>query len=293
MAVVVGLLVAACGSAPVATPAPTATAAAPVPPLDHIYVIVMENKEEGHVIGNPDAAFLNDLGARGGLATEYHGVSHPSQPNYLALFAGSTFGVADDGIHDLDAPTIADQLEAAGRTWHVYAQDLPSPCFTGAESNGGVDLVGAPGAYVRKHNPAISFVGISRNPTRCANITDLASFDAGAADLELIVPNLTNDMHNGTITQGDGFLRDLVPRITGDPAFARSLLVVTFDEGSTTSGGGGEVATVLVSPLIAPGTTSAVEHDHYSLLRTIEESWGLGCLAQSCAANSLGEFFSR
>ncbi|HEY3523500.1 MAG TPA: alkaline phosphatase family protein [Candidatus Limnocylindrales bacterium] len=303
VAVATGLLLAACGPAPsVSRPAPSSsgqstpgptTAVARVPVFGHVYVLVMENKEEGRIIGNAAAPFLNDLATHGGLATEYHAVAHPSQPNYLALFAGTTFGITDDDVHDLDAPTLADQLEAAGRTWHVYEQDLPGRCFTGARSYGGPDLLGAAGWYVRKHDPAISFLGIAGNSARCAHITNLASFDPAAADFELIVPNETNDMHDGTVAQGDAFLEAFVPRITSSPAFADSLLVITFDEGSTASGGGGEVAAVLVSPLIAPGTQSAVEHDHYSLLRTIEAAWGLGCLARSCDANDLGEFFAR
>ncbi len=252
----------------------------------------MENKEESRIVGNPDAAYLNGLAARYGRATSYRAVAHPSEPNYLALFAGSTFGIRDDGRHDIGAPTIADQLEAAGRTWHVYAQNLPSRCFTGARARGEPDLVGAAGWYVRKHEPAISFTGISGDPDRCAAITPLGPFDPAASDFELIIPNETNDMHDGSIAQGDAFLRAFVPRITASRAFANSLLVITFDEGTTGVGGGGEVATVLVSPLIPAGTTSDVEHDHYSLLRTIQEAWGLDCLAESCEANDLGEFFS-
>jgi len=256
-----------------------------------VYVIVMENREYGAIIGNRDAPYLNGLAARGGLATNYHGVTHPSFPNYLALFAGSTFGVRDDATHNLSARTIADQIEARGRSWHVYAQNLPSSCSTVSTSYGGTDLVGAPGWYVRKHEPAISFTSISRNSARCSRITRLSTFNPAAASFELIVPNLTNDMHDGSVAQGDAFLRAFVPRITGSRAFANSLLVVTWDEGTTGAGGGGRIPTILVSPRIAAGTRSGVAHNHYSLLRTIERSWGLPCLANSCSANDLREFF--
>jgi hypothetical protein len=253
----------------------------------------MENKEENRIVGSAAAPFLNRLADQGGLATNDHGVGHPSQPNYLALFAGDTYGVHDDGVHDLDGRTLADQLEAAGRTWHVYAQGVLPGCFTGPSTYGGPDLVGAAGWYVRKHNPAISFLGISGDSARCARITNLAPFDPAAADFELIVPNQTNDMHDGSVAQGDAFLAAFVPRITSSPAFANSLLLITWDEGSTNAGGGGQVATFLVSPLVAGGTRSDVEHDHYSLLRTIQQAFGLDCLGHSCDANDLGEFFSR
>jgi hypothetical protein len=268
-------------------------ATAVFPSFSHIYVIVMENHEYGSIVGDPRAPYLNGLIRRYGLATNYHAVSHPSEPNYLALFAGSTFGIHDDGIHTLAGRNLADQLDAHRRTWHVYAQDLPSRCYTGAVARGGVDLVGTAGWYARKHEPAISFTDIATNAARCSRITGLAGFSPTAANFELIVPNMTNDMHDGTVVQGDAFLRAFVPRLTGGSAFATSLLVITWDEGSTSLGGGGRVATIVVSPAVRAGFRSAVSHTHDSLLRTVEDAWGLGCLNDSCSANDLREFFGH
>jgi phosphatidylinositol-3-phosphatase len=262
-----------------------------VPAFAHIYVIVMENKEYGSIVGSSHAPYINALIRHYGLATNYDAVAHPSEPNYLALWAGSTFGIRDDAIHNLTARNLADQLAAHGRTWHVYAQDLPRVCSTVSAGYGGVDLVGAAGWYVRRHEPAISFTDISHNTSRCSRITRLASFSPTAANFELIVPNLTNDMHDGSIAQGDAFLHAFVPRITGSSAFQNSLLVITWDEGSTSLGGGGRVATVVISPRTPAGTRSAIGHNHYSLLRTIEDAWGLGCLNRTCYANDLREFF--
>ena len=276
-----------------ATSARLASSTVSVASFGHIYLIVMENHEYSSIVGNSHAPYLNSLIRRYGLATSYHAVTHPSLPNYLAMFAGSTFGIRDDGIHNLTAHNLADQLAAHGRTWHVYAQDLPSRCYTGASARGGVDLVGAAGWYARKHEPAISFTDISHNATRCARITHLAGFSPTAASFELIVPNMTNDMHDGTVAQGDAFLRAFVPRITGSTAFARSLLVITWDEGSTSLGGGGHVATIVISPAVRSGFRSSIAHTHYSLLRTIEDAWGLGCLNRTCTANDLREFFAR
>jgi hypothetical protein len=252
----------------------------------------MENHEYGSIVGSSHAPYLNALIRRYGLATNYHAVTHPSLPNYLALFAGSNFGIHDDGIHNLTARNLADQLAAHGRTWHVYAQDLPSRCYARSAAYGGVDLIGAAGWYVRKHEPAISFTDISRNATRCGRITHLAGFSPSAASFELIVPNMTNDMHDGTIAQGDAFLRGFVPRITGSAAFARSLLIITWDEGTTSLGGGGHVATIVIAPGVRAGFRSSISHTHYSLLRTVEDAWALGCLNHSCSANDLREFFT-
>lgn len=268
-------------------------AAAALPSFSHIYVIVMENHEYGSIVGNSQAPYVNSLIRRYGLATNYHAVSHPSEPNYLALFAGSTFGIRDDAIHNLTGRNLADQLAEHGRTWHVYAQDLPSPCYAGAAAHGSVDLLGATGWYARKHEPAISFTDILKHAARCRLITRLAGFSPTAANFELIVPNMTNDMHDGTVAQGDAFLRSFVPRITGSAAFATSLLVITWDEGSTSLGGGGRVATIMVSPAVRAAFRSAISHTHYSVLRTVEDAWGLGCLNLACSANDLHEFFGR
>ena len=274
---------------PSATPSPSAASA--IPAFRHIYVIVMENHEFGTIVGDQRATYINALIGRSGLATNYTAVAHPSEPNYLALFGGSTFGVHDDGVYDLAGTNLADQLVAHGRTWHVYAQDVPDGCSRVAFADGPGDLLGAPGAYARKHEPAISFRDISGDPTACANITALAGFDPQAADFELIVPNQTNDMHDGTIEQGDAFLASMVPRITASKDFAGSLLLITWDEGSSAIGGGGRVATIVVSDRTAPGFRSATAHSHYSLLATVQGAWGLGCLRESCGANDLREFF--
>ena len=118
----------------------------------------MENRTYGQVIGEGDAPFMNALAARYGLATDYHGVARPSQPNYLALISGATQGVGDDGVHDLNAKTLLDQLDAAGRGWRVYAENVPPRCFLGAAASNGPD---GPGIYARKHEPAISFVAVA------------------------------------------------------------------------------------------------------------------------------------
>jgi hypothetical protein len=259
-----------------------------LPDFQHIYLIVMENREYGSIIGDPDAPYLNSLAAQYGLATNYNAITHPSQPNYLALFSGSTQGVTDDAVHTLSATNLADQLDAHGRSWSVFAENVPLGCYTGATASGGPD---GSGNYARKHEPAISFEDIYSDPARCGRISDFSHFDPAAADFELIVPNLCHDMHDCSVATGDAFLRGFVPSITNSAEFADSVLFITWDEGITGTGGGGHAATLVISPLVPPGTRSDIPHTHYSLLRTIENAWGLGCLANSCDANDLGEFF--
>ena len=260
-----------------------------VPVFSHVWVIFMENRDYSQVIGSADAPYINQLAREGGLATRYYGVVHGSQPNYIAFFSGETYGVTGGSTPNLAAPNLVDQLEAAHRTWHVYAQNYPGGCFNKPTASGGPD---GPGTWVRRHTPALAFTDIRRNPARCANITDLGSFDPAAASFELIVPNLTNSGHDGTTAEADAFLRDFVPRITGSAAWrGNGALFIVWDEGREQ--GANRVAALLVSPHVPAGTRSAIRYDHYSLLATIERAWGLGCLGQACASNTLSAFFTR
>jgi hypothetical protein len=277
---------------PTRTPAPT-----PRPPrvtawpkIGHIYEIILENHEAGSIIGNGSAPYINALARQYGLATNYTAVSHPSLPNYLALWSGSTQGVRDNGVHDFTkGRTLADQITASGRTWHVAAQNVPLGCFKGASASGGTD---GSGTYVRKHAPAISWTSVSSSTSRCAQITNFGNFNPASGNFWFIVPNLCNSMHDCSIAIGDAWLRGFLPRILGSAAFkANGLILLTFDEGSSGKGGGGKVATIVISHRARTAFTSAKAHNHYSLVRTIEALWGMPCMANSCSATTLREFF--
>jgi hypothetical protein len=273
------------------TPTAIKPAATASPVFSRVYVIVMENKEYGDIVGNSNAPYINSLIAQYGLATNYTAVAHPSEPNYLALFSGSTQGAINDGIYNLDGTNLADQLEAKDKTWRVFAENVPSNCFTGEIGINGEDGIGL---YARKHNPAISFTDISGAPMRCANITDFTHFDPAVVDYALIVPNLCNDMHDCSVAAGDNFLKGFVPKILNSRAWRDGgALFITWDEGTTNVGGGGRVPLIVISNRVSKGFQSATAHNHYSLVRTIEEAWGLGCLNESCKANTLDEFFSQ
>ncbi|MCL4486704.1 MAG: alkaline phosphatase family protein [Chloroflexi bacterium] len=281
-----------------AAPTTAATGAAPtqagvgsLTALSHVYLIVMENKEYGDVIGSPNAPYINRLADEYGLASNYTAVAHPSEPNYIALFAGSTLGVADDAVHALPAKNLVDQIEGTGKTWKVFAQNVPPGCFTGESSSGGAD---GEGTYARKHDPAISFSDISSAPARCANIADFAQFDPGAANFELIVPNLCNDMHDCSVSAGDDFLKQFAPRILNSAAWQQGgVLFLVWDEGTTNLGGGGHVPLLVVSKQVPAGFKTSTAYNHYSLVRTIEDAWGLGCLNLTCSATELAGFFAR
>ncbi len=257
------------------------------PAFGHVYLIVFENHGFDAVVNGSEMPYLKGLIRRGALATAYSAISHPSQPNYIALFSGSTHGVTDDGNHNIDAPSLADQLDAHGRTWAVTAENVSEGCFPGATADGGPD---GPGTYARKHEPAISFVSIRRDPARCARIANLSSFDAGRADFQLIVPNLCHDAHDCSLAVADKWLAGFAPRIVDSAAFkGDGVLFVTFDEAE--SRGPNVVPLVAVGPSVRVGATTAQVGNHYSLLRTIEDNWSLGCLARACSVEPLRTMF--
>jgi acid phosphatase len=282
------------GSTPIGTlgPSPTPESSPPrpstsLPNFSHIYVIIFENKEYSSVIGSSSAPFINSLVSQYGLSTGFYAERHPSEPNYIALTSGGTQGIADDGVYNLGVNNLFDQITASGRTWKSVQQGNPGNCFAGSSSSAVTDGVGKSGAYVRKHNPAISYTSISGNSSKCANITNLASFDPAAANFQFITPNMINDMHDGTVADGDNFLKAFLPKITSSPAFANSVVYLTFDEGTTNVSGGGHVMTIAVTPSMSAGYKTSASYTHYSMLHTIEQAWGLSYLGSASSASSM------
>ncbi len=269
---------------------PRLAEAGPLPPVfSKVVVIILENTEFDEIIDNGDAPFFNQLAGQYGLATNYFGITHPSFPNYLATVGGDTFGITEN-CEDLSVcnrpepfpSNLADQIEASHRTWVAYMEDMPGPCY-----------IDSSGLYAQRHNPFIYFDTIRLRPERCAN---LQPYDPAGplADFTWITPNLCNDMHDCPISTGDAWLQDVVSGILAQPEFqadGSGVLFITFDEGF----GQNRVATLVVGPLVKPGYQSSVSQNHYSLLRTIEESWGLPLLrnAGDPSLNNMGDFFVR
>jgi hypothetical protein len=271
---------------PIATtkPNPTAAPVGRLPNFKHVYVIIFENKEYSSIVGSSSAPYINSLISKYGLSTNFTAETHPSEPNYIALTSGATQGVTDDGGYNLGVNNLFDQITASGRTWRSVQQGNPGNCFTGSSSSAVVDGVGKSGAYVRKHNPAISYTSISGNAAKCANITNLASFDPAAANFQFITPNMINDMHDGTVADGDNFLKAFLPKITTSAAFANSVVYITFDEGTTGVSGGGHIATLAITSNMTPGFKATAAYTHYSMLRTIEQAWAMPYLGSAASA---------
>jgi Phosphoesterase family len=239
--------------------------------FDRIFIVVLENTWFARA---KQAPFLQHLATRGALFTDYYAITHPSYPNYLAMVTGSTLGVQDDTQRDFDATSLVDLLEPAGVSWKVYAENLPSPCFLGARSPDGL--------YVRKHEPYISLRNIQGNPARCARIVNAAQLSADLDDdalpqYSLYVPNVRHDGHDTSIGEADAWLRTFLTPLLQNPHFMRrTLLVITFDEdsGFWTN----RIYTAFVGDMVQLGVTNGNPYNHYSLLRLIEDNFGVGTL---------------
>lgn len=276
--------------------------------FNHVFVIMMENTGYSSLIGNPNAPWINKAAATYGLATNYDGVTHPSQPNYIAATSGSTQGVTADTDVTLNVTNIVDQLEAHGKTWSAYMQSL----WLGGNTNKLIDSNGNQ-LYERKHDPFVSYLDVQNSPQRLKNIVGLARFQEDlenntVPDFSWISPDQCHDMHGrsgpstdacnynnvqGLITAGDNFLRTTVYQITHSKAWTgNSAIFITWDESgypfSDVSGccdavpGGGRVVTLVISHNEDEAVTSPVAYNHYSILATIEKSWHLGCLGFTC-----------
>ena len=276
---------------PTAIPSPTETPKPLVPNFGHIVIIMFENKEFGSVIGNPLMPNYNKLARDYTLLTQYYAVTHPSLPNYIALMGGDTFGITSN-CHDcfVDAPSLPDLVEASGRTWKTYQEDMPKPCY-----------VGDTNIYVQKHNPFIYFDRIRLDTARCER--SVVPLTALQTDLEagslpnfiFITPNLCNDAHDCDLDVADAWLTNLlgslVPALdaTGKPY----LLVMLFEEGQGNHSccglpleAGGRVPVVFYSPQVKNGFEDSTPYTHYSLLKTISESWGLPYLGRAADINN-------
>lgn len=257
-------------------PAPTSTARArPVPRLYRVVIVVMENKGCDEVIGSREAPYLNGLAERYAFASHFYALQRPSLPNYIGLTSGSTFGL-DHNCTDCSFPyrNVVDQLERAHISWKAYLQAMPTPCFRGPEA----------GTYVKEHNPFVYYPNVASSPRRCGHVVplDRLSRDLAAKALPRFVwisPDNCYNTHNCAIRTGDRFLSLLVPRLLRAIG-PRGVIFVTYDEGNDRSGccggaAGGHIATVVAGPAARAGGRSALAYDHYSILRTIEDSWRL------------------
>ena len=320
----------------------TTAHAATLPPIKHVWIVVLENEDYNSTFGaNPPAPYLaKTLPSQGQLLTHYYGIGHESLDNYIAMVSGQPPNpqtqadcqfftdfmgtVGSDGVavgngcvYPTDVKTIGDQLESKGLSWKEYAEDMGAACnHPDVNAHDGTQTAGKDSQYAARHNPFVYFHSIIDRPICKTNVLDLKALEGDLASASttpsysFITPDLCSDGHDATCADGkspggyqgiNAFLQTWIPKITGSPAYKEGgLVIVAFDEaasddsdccgepmgpntpnnaGPSPGNGGGRVGAVLLSPYIKAGSVNDTPYNHYSLLRSTEDLFGLSHLA--------------
>ncbi|MEZ0089110.1 alkaline phosphatase family protein [Streptacidiphilus sp. EB129] len=272
-----------------------------VPGYDHVFMVMMENTDYSAVMGDPtDTPFIHSLMAQGASMSNYHGVYHPSDENYLAISGGDTYTTGATYWPHINDPgtNLGDRIEAAGKTWKAYEQGMGTPCNTTTQYDS---------EYMPDDAPFINYTNISGNATRCAAhlfdtsqlTTDLQSAATTPAFSWIAADDYSDGEASGngsaaSLKTQDGWLKQTLAPVMTSPAWTtqKSLLILTWDE-DTSNPDNQVVAVVDGSQGTVPaGTTSASRYDHYSTARTIEAALGLqGITANDTYATPLNDAF--
>ncbi len=252
------------------TPLASAQEQLTLPRPDHIVLIIEENHSFGQIIDSPAAPVVNQWAQRGAVMTQSFGATHPSQPNYLVLFSGSLQGVSDNSCpHTFATPNLASALRVAKLSFRGYSEDLPE---IGAS-------VCTHAQYVRKHNPWVNWQGATSHPVLPSENVSLRELPTDWSQLPtvaVIVPNNTNNMHNGSdparIRVADAWLAQHLDSYVNWAMTHNSLLILTWDEDDGNSGN--HILTILVGPMVVPGRYDQ-RIGHATVLRTVEDLLGL------------------
>jgi len=274
-------------------PGPCGSKAGQPSTISKVMWILMENKDYSSIYDNAAAPYETQIANDCGLATNYHAISHPSLPNYVALTSGSTQGITDDSgpsSHPVDADSIYHQAYPSAKG---YAEAMTSTCQL---SDGSDDAV--------RHDPWAYYIdGTAGNQRTECQADDVPMGTATSGNLHndvqagtlpsfsFVTPDLCNDMHDCSVATGDAYLANLVPTILAGPDYRSGKLavVIVFDEDGGASGN--QVYAAVISPFTAAGTTSNTNFTHYSLLRTTEEILGKPLLGNAASATSMRSAF--
>jgi hypothetical protein len=256
-----------------------ATALATVPHYSHIVVVVEENHASSEVLGSRSAPYMNSLARSGVLLTRSYAITHPSYPNYLALFSGSTHGITNDSCpHTYRSNNLGAQLRAHRQSFAGYAQSLPSTGYRGCTY----------GKYARRHAPWVDFANLPRSVNK-----PMSAFPRDFNRLpkvSFVIPNLNYDMHDGTVRQADRWLQTKLGRYVSWARTHNSLLILTWDEDDKSAGN--HIPGVLVGAHLKPGRYTR-RVDHYSMLRTIEAACGLPALGGAARRSPISGIWVR
>ncbi len=321
----ISAIAAGCAFTICAAPAAQATILSP----SHVVVVIEENHSYSQIVGNTaEAPFINNtlIGQGGLLYAGSHSPEHPSQPNYLDLFSGSDQGITGDYVPSApqyteplaNAGNLGAQLLNAGYTFQEYNQGYSAidntTSYNAASYNPYTGITGATSAqlsetYVRKHNAVVNWVSpalskVSGNLLPLSTMSGFSQFPGTAAGyaslptVSFVIPNLENDMHNGSIATGDAWLSQNLGGYLQWAKTNNSLLLVTWDENNYTLPDGNHIATIINGdPSLFQAGTSQQVFSSYSVLRTLEDMYGLGyagnaAVSPDLATNSAGQLIA-
>jgi hypothetical protein len=261
--------------------APLDFTAAAVPTPAHVVIVVEENRSYSNIIGNASAPYINALAANGASMTQSFAEVHPSEPNYLALFAGSTLGVAENTcpVNAGATPNLGAQLLASGRTFVGFAESLPA---VGS-------LVCSSAKYARKHAPWVNFTNIPPSYSVPFSTFPAPSNYTGLPTVSFVIPNLDNDMHDGSIARGDQWLQQNLSAYAEWAKANNSLLILTWDEDDNTERN--RIPTIFYGANVRPGAYSE-PISHYNVLSTLEQMYGLPKLGLATRAPAITDIWA-
>ena len=248
-------------------------ASTPVPTPDHVVIVMEENHGYSQIIGSPSAPYINSLAQSGALFTKSYAISHPSQPNYLDFFSGANQGVTNDSCpHSFAVDNEGSELIAVGLSFAGYSEGLPAKG----------SLVCTSGKYARKHAPWTNFTDLPAKTN--LPYTKFPGDYSRLPAVSWVIPNLDDDMHDGTIQAGDTWLKNNLSAYVAWAQTHNSLLIVTWDEDD--GGQGNHIATIFAGPIVKPGQYGETIN-HYTVLRTIEAMYGLTPLGNSASVKPI------
>jgi phosphatidylinositol-3-phosphatase len=240
------------------------------PSRPHVFVIVMENHSAQQALSG---SFIASIASTQGVASDYHAVSHPSVPNYLALTSGSTWGITDDSYRVLPRRDIGTELTDAGVSWRAYMDGLT-----------GAGCLDSPVPYDPGHNPFAFYGGAC--PSNVVPLGTLAGdLSQHTPSFVWITPDRCHDTHDCDVAAGDAWLQQQVGQITASDAWkSGGVLFITWDEDD--ENGDNRVLTLVVAPHTRH-VVSSKPYTHYSLLATVEDLLGVKRLGEAAAATPM------
>ena len=275
-------VIAAVALSPHGAAAPVMLAASTLPTPAHIVIVMEENHSYNDIIGtSSSAAYFNSLAAQGALLTSSFAVSHPSEPNYMALFGGSTFGLTGDTCPFNKGTTanLGSELLAAGDTFKGYSEGLPKTGSTTCTS----------GAYARKHSPWVNYTNVPKADSLPFTSFPSSTNYASLPTVSFVIPNLNDDMHDGTIAQANTWLQKNMSAYATWAEKNNSLLIVQWDEDDYTENN--QIPTIIVGQSVVPGKYTETIN-HYNLLATIEQMYGLTKIGSSKTATPITDIWN-